>query len=346
MSEVWRWWPSCPLLHKKGSRQKKSRWFSWATEMAEVAPFFGVLLLVVLRLAIENKWFKSLQGTPLLSDAAPSNVDDDPNPEGGDLPSRHAAASSSQVPPSVQSAEADMQKKRKETSAPKLAASMLCMRTHTSMMLAILRLGQPGHDAHNERVTECKTQLGSVHWLVGRCTGGWQQTAKHLAAKLGDPKVLREVGLFLPSSRQQQGAAAYQDELRRVESMFALTCEFLRAEVNEGRMLSEFAPYAAVALLSHDQAKRTEALGYFKKASQSFITISSERPRPSGGLRAYSTFQARICFPLISRSSRFSEIGNCGSSPFLAYLVPLGFDHTHGFRGARGKLSSKGGLDE
>lgn len=204
-------------------------------EMRDILPYMGVLLLVVLRIEIENGWFKSLADTPLADNTtAAVNLPDD---GGSPLAGTEKLPKSSAQGESKKAAEERFQEKRAEAkTALRLAATLLCMRSHVSLMRAIVCIGQPCHDSPSSQVVLCKTQKGGVEWFTSKCAGAWTATALQIVGKLQDAQVLRYIGLAFPPLPVDYDCASSQDEVHIAESIFAFAVELAGAEVKEGRM--------------------------------------------------------------------------------------------------------------
>ena len=53
LKEIWEWLPNCPLWHRKGSRTKNSRWFSWNRQAEEMEAYFGALMWLLLAMGLQ-----------------------------------------------------------------------------------------------------------------------------------------------------------------------------------------------------------------------------------------------------------------------------------------------------
>lgn len=203
------------------------------------------------------------------SSAPPPNASEEQACAGDQVLGRDAsAAGSSGDPPTVASAEQSMEKIRQEAkSTLRLAANLLCMRSHTSLMLGIVRIGEPCKQAHSRQVVECKTQQGAVEWLAAQCAGSFARVAVATAGKLDDAKLLKELNFSLPSRYHEIDCAALQEEVQMSERLYAFVIELIASEVCEGRVFSEFAPYAVGALLSHDEEVKRKNLAYFEEVT-------------------------------------------------------------------------------
>ena len=208
MQDLWDALPAMPWLHKKGSRQKASRWFNWISEMETLGPFCGCMMLIVLRIAIENNWYADFTDTPLFGQhrRVEGNVAEDCDgeelaaPVGDELLAMDAA--DEEMPD-----EAGLGKKKMATrSTMHLAANILCNRMQVKHMKVIDVTARPTSQAHAMQVSTCKTQAGCVEWWSSMAAGGWVGTDMQIAGTLASPDALGEIGFDMEECFKDNGA--------------------------------------------------------------------------------------------------------------------------------------------
>lgn len=153
MAKMWEKLIECPLWAQKGSRQTASRWFQWCVEMQNLAPNFGFLLVVALRIAVERGWYKTLGDTPLWSGDGKPPEDDDLESEAAPRSVDDNMLSRDAGPETPASAEEWMAKARKQVkNTMHLATNILCSPVSLRLMKMIVVLGAPSQERHNQQV--------------------------------------------------------------------------------------------------------------------------------------------------------------------------------------------------
>ena len=262
MQHVWEWLPQCPLWHHKGARQKASRWFQWLKEAQSMGQYFGCLLMVVLRVAVEKSWYKTLEDTPLC------RVDAHELEEPGDEQEEPAAHDGHEElarddPGLAEDAVKDKRSRTKCTMH--LSANIMCNRTQLKLMKMIYIVGEASHTAHNLQVTSAKTQAGCLEWFSQQATGAWLAIAKQEVECMFNEALLLEIG-FQPSDQpMQEDDPMLKEEMLLASTMLAFVTDLVAYEIQEGRLLSEMPPYCFGGLVSHDEAEQKATLQHCSK---------------------------------------------------------------------------------
>lgn len=246
--EVWDWMLGCPMWNLKGSRQKPSRWFQWNVLCEDMGRYFGSLFLLILRMWIEAGWWKNASQVPGMSSVA--EVEPVPSDEVEADPTASAEpASSSATPASASAAEKALKHQREQSKCTlHLVGNLLANRVHVALMKMIYVVGRPSHAAHQRQVVECKTQRGTMEWWFSQIGGLWCGIATAIAGVMCNDAACAEVGMPGISNPITGAGADYREFMKIARTFFAFTVALMRAEINEGRMFSEFPPYRMFAL--------------------------------------------------------------------------------------------------
>ena len=266
MQDLWDALPAMPWLHKKGSRQKASRWFNWASEMETLGLYCGCMMFIVMKVAIGNKWYADYTDTPLFGQhrQVEGNVAEDCDGEElaapvGDEPLAMDAAG--EEPDG-----AGLGKKKMATrSTMQLAANILCNRLQVKLMKVICVTARPASQAYAMQVTICKTQAGCVERWSSKAAGGWVGTAMQIAGALASPGALGEIG-FAMEGCFKESEAMHLEEMQLAGSLLRFVCKLLAGEVCEGLMFSGCFPDKLGQTLCKDGGQRKDCIGFCKLA--------------------------------------------------------------------------------
>lgn len=267
--QVWEWLPQCPIWNLKGHRQQNSRFFQWCTDFSAIGEYLGCFLLILLRVALENKWYKNINDTPLLGNTTEASgvpEEDAPAPQNND---RLAADAAMDYVPTVD------EKRLSSACTMHMATGILCDRTRVNLMKMIYIVGAPSKTVHDLQVTTCKTQLGTVEWAVGMCESNWVETCLEYADKLSNSACLLEIGFTRPDASLKDDTLEFFDERRMAKTMLSFVVRLLATEIGEGRMHSEFVPYRMCSLLSKDDGAKQRAFEYFRRCWDTLTACES-----------------------------------------------------------------------
>ena len=255
------------IFNKKGSKAKVSRWFSWPCQMRGMLKSLSWLLLVCLKVGIENNWYATVDDTPLVSSARVKPTEEVPDeaaaPQGHQLLARDDAA-----PDDADGAAAEPcvdQKRAMTKSTMHLACEILCNRAHCKVFSIICVLGEASETEHNKQVTKCKTQRGCLEWWSGLAGESWLQVCMGEVTCLCDPQSLSSMGFKSAHTPLTEEHPDRLEEQHLADSMMKLLIELLKVEINEGRVYSQCPPYVYGGLLHHDVQKRSTCMAFLKR---------------------------------------------------------------------------------
>jgi hypothetical protein len=180
MAAVWQGLRQSPLLRKKGTIVKRSRWFAHLSEANEYLLELGAFLLFTLVACIERGFYASIKDTPLhrTTNAEPNVghlMDEDGDFEAG-------------VPRGATVVKAEFEKRRKEAAGTiHLANQVLSSRTTRRLLQAMVLVGGSIHAAHSEQIHQCKTRRGCMEWHLMMIDEGWVGIYKKLFDTLRAP---------------------------------------------------------------------------------------------------------------------------------------------------------------
>lgn len=190
MASVWADGPQIKLLHSKGTKEKASRWFDMPTNLEAMKEDFGWLQLLLMRRALEDNWYASVQDSPLFRTSL-AYVPVEPTPPQAPgttdatvalaVPSR-AVSSIDPMPlpsvplPPLEASEATFEQQRADAKCVMhLACNIACTLTKLKLMCVIVVGGKASSDFHSANVKLLKTQSGSVEWWRLMAMGEWKK---------------------------------------------------------------------------------------------------------------------------------------------------------------------------
>lgn len=191
-----------PFFHKKGVKIKRSRWFQWSHEAAELATWYSVILLVLLVHCMKHGWYNDIYSVPNMvrkydgpgldnecdsDDSEVAAAVDDPLPD-------------NDRPRAPETAEEKLSQDRKTKTGIHLCANILANRSTRGQLLTVFHLSSPAREAHDLHATQVKTQMGASVWHQDMACGLWQHDITLILSAFVDMPKLLHIGFSPPQT--------------------------------------------------------------------------------------------------------------------------------------------------
>jgi hypothetical protein len=191
------------LLHNKGSRDVKSRWFDKNDQLEGNKEDFGWLRLLCLRRALEENWYAGINDSPLFRSSRAYDAVIMRQPDAASAAPQAAASSSSSSSSSAgpnlgailatAPEQKTLQEERDEARCVMhLTCNIMCTDTKLRLMTLFVVGGRPSKRFHSESVTMLKTQAGCIEWWAKLAAGEWMNVVLEEVALLSDEAALQD----------------------------------------------------------------------------------------------------------------------------------------------------------
>ena len=188
------------LFHKKGCRIKRSRWFQWSHEAAELATWYSVILRVLLVHCMKHGWYNDIHCVPMMIKKydGPGHENASDSDESAVVVAADEPLPDNERPRVADTEEEKLSQQRKTKTGIHLCTNILANRSTRGQLLAVFHLSSPAREAHDLHVTQVKTQIGASDWHEDMACGLWQHDLTLILDVFVDMAKLLHIGFSPP----------------------------------------------------------------------------------------------------------------------------------------------------
>jgi hypothetical protein len=302
MQAVWEALPQARVLNCKGGRSKFSRWFQFNQRAEQLKSDWSIMLLILIYIGLHEGWYHSysdLFRDPVVAEPVESSSMDLPTSSSSAAPAsssgtlacrpkkgrpskadREAARAKAapavvgQPPPersTVKGSNAEMEGMRRDTRGSlHVGCRILANPATKKLMIMMVHVSLPIHQAHSEGIVFRKTQMGGMQWHIDAALGAWGGPLVAVLKALSDPAVLKDIG-FERRSLYAKDAPEAREDLALANTFVELVRNTVANELECNAMYSLRPPGLFAGLLHPDRGVRETVLAKLERMWEAIL---------------------------------------------------------------------------